>query len=231
MVESVLHKWFTRPARVDSIEALTANFRLITLSGEALKQVAWTPGDKVQIPLGGWVQRTYTPMDWDPVAGRFRILICLQADGPGSRWAHSLRPGDPCAIFGPRKSIDLTQLRHPVVFVGDETSFGLARALQGLKAQAEEVQCRFELSTPEALAALEFLNLPFAPFQTDSEAHWLEVEAQIRALIAPDRPLDFVLTGKATTVQRLRKFLRQEGIAASRIHARAYWAPGKKGLD
>jgi len=229
-----VQKVFTRQARVDSVEELNPKFRLITLSGDELKNVAWTPGDKVQIQLGGWVQRTYTPLDWVPEEGRFRILVYLHADGPGTRWARSLRVGDACTVFGPRKSIDLTQLRRPAIFFGDETSFGLARALKGPKAQAEGIAFLFELSTPpESFAAVAYLGFSKTHhhFRSDSEIHSLELEAQMRALLAAHRPIQFVLTGRSTSVQSLHKLLRREGFSSSQIRARAYWAPGKTGLD
>lgn len=33
-----------------------------------------------------FVARTYTPIDWDPVAGRTRIRGYAHGDGPGSAW-------------------------------------------------------------------------------------------------------------------------------------------------
>jgi hypothetical protein len=41
----------------------------------------------------------------------------------------------------------------------------------------------------------------------------------------------FVLTGKAGTIQRLRQRLKQHNVASRRIVTKAYWAPGKIGLD
>jgi hypothetical protein len=40
-----------------------------------------------------------------------------------------------------------------------------------------------------------------------------------------------VLSGKATSIQRLSKQLRQLGISRGRLQTKAYWAPGKAGLD
>lgn len=232
VVESVLQKLFTRQSRVDSIEELNPKFRLITLSGDALKKVTWVPGDKVQVQLGGWVQRTYTPLDWVSEEGRARILVYLHTDGPGTRWARSLRVGDACTIFGPRKSIDLTQLRRPAIFFGDETSFGLAWALKGAKEHVEGIEFLFELSTPsESLAAIRYLGLSNTHhrFRGDSETYLSELEAQMRALLAAHRPVQVVLTGRSVSVQRLHRLLRLEGFSSWKIHARAYWIPGKTG--
>lgn len=94
-----------------------------------MRDAGWTPGDKIQIQLGGWTQRTYTPMGWDAEGGRTRILVYLHAGGPGAQWARALRKGDDCVVFGPRRSVRLTRPQSTVIVVGDETSLGLAAAL------------------------------------------------------------------------------------------------------
>lgn len=93
MIESAMVKLFMRNARVLDIEDIGYAFRIVTLGGEALRKVAWTPGDKLQIQLGGWVQRTYTPIEWGTENGRTRILAYLHGDGPGTQWARTLRKG------------------------------------------------------------------------------------------------------------------------------------------
>lgn len=44
-------------------------------------------------------------------------------------------------------------------------------------------------------------------------------------------PLSFVLTGKASTIQRQRRVLKDCGVPGARILAKTYWAAGKKGRD
>jgi NADPH-dependent ferric siderophore reductase len=41
----------------------------------------------------------------------------------------------------------------------------------------------------------------------------------------------FILTGKATSIQRLQRALKAQGVPRSRLLTKAYWAPGKTGLD
>ena len=59
--------------------------------------------------------------------------------------------------------------------------------------------------------------------------HLEEMEAALPALAAAGAT--FVLTGKAGTIQRLRQELKRQAVPAERIVAKAYWAPGKTGLD
>lgn len=41
----------------------------------------------------------------------------------------------------------------------------------------------------------------------------------------------FVLSGKASSIQLLRRVLGASGVAPTQMKTKAYWAPGKKGLD
>ena len=41
----------------------------------------------------------------------------------------------------------------------------------------------------------------------------------------------WALSGKASSIQRLNKRLRSLGLSSRQIRTRAYWAPGKEGLD
>ncbi|HTN62803.1 MAG TPA: hypothetical protein VL147_14870 [Devosia sp.] len=40
-----------------------------------------------------------------------------------------------------------------------------------------------------------------------------------------------MLTGKASSIQKLNRALRSHGILSPQLKTEAYWAPGKTGLD
>ena len=97
-VMRTLLRWLMRPARVAAVETLSPHFRLADLEGEALRNVAWTVGQKVQLSMGsGLSARTYTPMSWDADSGRTRMLTFAHGDGPGSRWASGLAKATPAS--------------------------------------------------------------------------------------------------------------------------------------
>jgi ferric-chelate reductase (NADPH) len=225
--EATVQKLFTRRAHVVDIVDIGSAFRIITLGGDALRHVAWTPGDKLQVQLGGWVQRTYTPMDWDPVAGRTRILVCLHAGGPGTQWARMVRKGDDCILFGPRKSI--ARAASSVIVFGDETSLGLAAALRG-----PGTHLLLEVANPDqAMPVLGYLGLGGAYVSTRSagDAHLAEGETQLSTWLMTDPGAEIILTGRASAIQHMTRFLRQTEVGTGRRQSKAYWAPGKKGLD
>lgn len=228
----MLLRWLMRPARAAAIETLSPCFRLIELEGDALKDVAWSAGQKVQVAMGsGLSARTYTPMSWNAGSGRTRLLAFAHGDGPGSRWASGLREGDTCQLFGPRRSLDLADLEAPVILFGDETSFGLAAALRD-NLQAGGALHIFETTdVVESRQVLDAVNLREARLVARSagDDHLTTVEAELLRLAA--NGAQFVLTGKASSIQRVSRALKAAGVASARIKAKAYWSPGKTGLD
>jgi NADPH-dependent ferric siderophore reductase len=231
-VVRTLLQWLMRPARVAAIETLSPHFRLVHLEGEALRNVAWTAGQKVQVSMGsGLSARTYTPMSWDTDSGRTRIFTFAHGEGPGSRWANGRREDDTCQFFGPRRSLDLSSIEAPVVLFGDETSFGLAAALRDCP-QADGIIHVFEASdVGESRPVLETIGLSEAALieRTAGDAHLATAEAELSRLAASGA--HFVLTGKASSIQRVGRALKAAGVVSSRMKTKAYWAPGKAGLD
>jgi ferric-chelate reductase (NADPH) len=232
--EGVISKLFTKAAVVHAIDDVADGFRLLTLTGEALRGVAWTPGQKVQLMLGGWVQRTFTPMSWDGVAGSTQILAYMHGDGPAAAWARGRSVGDGCAIFGPRGSLDLNRLERPALLFGDETSFGLAYALRFTPATQNGVELLLEVNSTQAgtvaLAAIGVSGAHLIERRAD-EQHLGEVHERTVQLLQTGSIRGGVLSGKATSIQHMTKQLRQLGLPRGQLQTKAYWAPGKTGLD
>jgi NADPH-dependent ferric siderophore reductase len=223
---------FMKHATISACEAMADRFSLITLEDPALKGAAWTPGEKIQIAMGSaFIARTYTLTEWDAVAGRARVIGYAHGDGPGSAWLHGLKPGDVCDIFGPRRSLDVSARPEPLAVYGDETSIGLAYALLHHD-RARAVEGRFEVNDVDAsrrVTAHLGLDHVLLFERKKDDAHLEGMEATLPALAAAGAT--FVLTGKATTIQRLRTRLKSFAVPARGIVTKAYWAPGKCGLD
>ena len=221
-----------RPAGITAVKSLSPRFRLIDLEGEALEDVVWQPGQKVQVAMGiGLAARTYTPMSWDADRGSTRILAFAHGDGPGSRWSSGLRVGDTCQFFGPRRSLKLSALAAPVVLFGDETSFGLAVTLRD-RPMIAAATCVFEASDPaESRSVLEAVGLGDAILigRAAGDAHLRVAEVEVARLAA--RGAHVILTGKASSIQHMSRSLKAGGVTSSGVTAKAYWAAGKTGLD
>ncbi len=170
-------------------------------------------------------------IEWDTTAGRTRILGYAHGNGPGSAWVCDTRPGDECDVFGPRASLDVSHAAGMCVVFGDETSIGLAYALSR-HAPGGPMPCLLEVNTvANTRDVLTRLGLDGVELfeRKENDAHLEDIERRLTALVATGAT--FVLTGKTSSIQRLRRALKALGVPASRVMTKAYWAPGKTGLD
>jgi NADPH-dependent ferric siderophore reductase len=230
--EAAVSRLFTRAASVSEAVTVADGFRRIRLEGPDLRGVAWAPGQKLQIMLGGWAARTFTPMSWDAEAGITELLVYTHGAGPGAAWAEQLRGGESCLAFGPRRSLDLSALTGQPLLFGDETSIGLARALRGAGFGAARVV--LEVTAPAAAAAaLEAVGLSGATLvqRRPDDSHLKELEAELETWSRAEGLDSCVLSGKAGSIAVLHRALRRLGVARGRVLSKAYWAPGKRGLD
>lgn len=219
-------------ATVTANEILADRFRLITLEGPGLVDVAWTPGQKIQIAMGSaFVARTYTPILWNAATGRTCILGYAHGAGPGSDWLRTAVPGSACDIFGPRASLDIGRPAGPLAIFGDETSLGLAHAL-AQSVGMEVVNGFFEVGDVEASRSvavqLDLQNCAVVGREAE-DGHLSQFESKLPAL--SDAGATFVLTGKAGSIQRVRRALKALKMPPQRIRTKAYWTPGKTGFD
>jgi len=228
-----LKKLLFRELTVARVTHLSEHFERVDFVGEALRGVRFSTGDKLQIAFDGG-PRTYTPFYCDLARGALSILIYLHGDGPSARWARELKEGDRAFAFGPRSSLDLATATTPIALFGDETSFGLALALCEAGSGTGELAFVFEVTDPrESRAVLDALELPNAEVvaRRGDDEQLSEVEARLRARLARDGGTRLVLTGKAQSIQTLRKRLKAEPAAHTAQLVKAYWSPGKRGLD
>ncbi|MET0719760.1 MAG: siderophore-interacting protein [Tardiphaga sp.] len=223
-------KLFLRQATVVSNRRLATGFHLIELEGPDLKTASWTPGQQIQIGMTAFSSRTYTPIGWDTDNGRTRILAYAHGTAPGSDWVRAARTGTDCEFFGPRGSLDLDGAATAKLIFGDETSFGLA--CSALHPAAGPARCLFEVNLAgvarSVLAAMGIEDAELFERQAD-DAHLAAIERRLPAFAADGAT--FVLTGQAKSIQRLRQALKAMNVPSSRIMAKAYWAPGKTGMD
>jgi ferric-chelate reductase (NADPH) len=221
-----------RNTRVTKVVRLTPEFVQIELQAEAFRGATWVPGAKLQMRprRGTLLFRTYTPTRWDPDGGATELIVFTHGEGPAADWFRQVTVDDVCEVFGPRKSIELSRLSDHVVFVGDESSVGLACALRTVTSQVSYV---FEATEPEglrkALSDLQFADGCAVVARTPERSELLE-HAREAADTTAD-VFDLVVTGDAGTVHSLRRDSRRWSRPPRRMTGKAYWAPGRTGLD
>jgi NADPH-dependent ferric siderophore reductase len=210
---------------VTGIEDVNDSFRRLTVAAEA----RWSPGDKVQLWIGGARFRTYTPFAWDD--GSVSFLVYRHGPSPATTWADGVAVDQTLYFRGPRGSVNLASLDRAPIFVGDETSFALAASCP-----IPAVEHIFEATTPtsseEALAHLALPNCTLIPRRPD-DAHHEDLCALVLDTVRrqPDAPL--VLTGKSLSIKAIRQTLKQSPVSPTAPTARVktYWDPNRTALD
>ncbi len=217
-------------SQVASIEKLSENFVQVELSGSPIEKAKWTPGGKIQIDVGGLKFRTFTPLRWGEKEGSLTIIGYRRPGHPATDWLDALRVGEACEVFGPRDSLDFSRLEGKVALFGDETSFGIARVLRGVIGPRAHIFLELN-SLVEGQDVLARLGIEAAQTHERS-ADGAHLSALARGLIEKSGEFSTVfLTGRASSIQRLRTLLKEAGVPGGKLKTRPYWADGKAGLD
>jgi len=215
---------------VVNIISISTNLKKLTFRGD-LTGGDFQPGCAVIIRVNDTDYRNYTPCNVDVQKGIFDILFYLHGNAPGTNFVEKLRLGDEIRISSPRGHRYYDPSVKKFVMFGDETSLGLAISLQQLmKMNKKDYQFYFELDTanlnlPELLS-LEHATILHKRNKVDI-THWLDQfpKNHDSGWIAAN----FILTGNVTSIQILRKHLKNEGITG-KLSTQGYWLEGKRGL-
>ena len=221
------------PARVTRVDTVSERFRFIELQSDAFRNVTWEPAAKVALFVNGY-KRVYTPVSIDNEQGLMKILTYVHGSGPGSSWAASAKISDECRYFGPQPSLALSSLNNPYVLFGDETSFAAASTLQTRLGSGVESRLIFEVLSPtQAQVALDAVGLNNATLfeRSPDGSHLNRVAKLISQSLSEVGARSLILTGCGPSIQTLRRFLKTSELALSKNKVKAYWAPGKEGLD
>jgi ferric-chelate reductase (NADPH) len=222
-----------RPATVVGVDDHDG-FRTIDIAGERLAGAEWVPGDKVRIRTENFSLRTYTPVSWDGDAGRVRLLAYTHGSGPGSEWCRQAQPGVVCEVRGPDRSVRLDRVAGPVIFVGDETSFGLLLAWRASRPVSPPSAAIFEVVHRDASSATLADHDAVATElveRTAGEHHRAALAQATVDAVRNDPGATLVLTGCAQTIAVVRRGLKSAGAAPPGTLVKAYWDENRKGLD
>lgn len=224
-----LGKYLFEHTTIAAVTPIGGRFRRLDLVGPSLATTTFRPGDKVQVFVGDDGMRTYTPFDWDRASGKVSLLVFVRDESPGSRLGRDARVGDAVDFFGPRGSIDLDGIAGEMLLVGDETSFALARTA-GLRHPGARALIEVD-SLDEGRAVVEALGLEGVDLvlRAPGDGHLPTIAKRLLELTRPTTTL--VWSGRAKSIQGLRKALDATAVRPRKNLAKAYWAEGRRGID
>lgn len=216
--------------RVTETEYLNPFIKRIRLRGE-LKGWHCHPGYATAIRISDTEYRNYTPAFDDIEKGIVELIVHLHGDAPGSRYVHQLAIGDELKLIMPRGKKVYSEDATQYFFFGDETTLAMACALnERVKKNKALLHFYFELDA-------ENKNIPailgldnYSVFRKNKTLANVELVNQLPLFqMAGFKDATFIASGNATTVQTVRRAIKQHGVSGN-IIAQAYWAAGKTGL-
>jgi NADPH-dependent ferric siderophore reductase len=195
--------------------------------------IAFRAGQPVAIRVDDRNYRNYTPSFFDKQRGICDILFHLHGKGPGSALAARLSEGDTLRMSTPRGKYLYQADRDYHFFFGDETTLGLFRNLKDLvNEEGQNYIGVLELDddmkdVPDQLGLM-------VDTVCRTASHGAQAVDYINGLDPVLWDLwkrgAFYLMGNATSIQHVRKALKQRGVSSSQIITQPYWAEGKIGL-
>ena len=209
-------------AKVSVVQDLSPRVRCIRLKGPDIVGLEWSAGQKVKVRANGAL-RSYTPARVDSAQGWMDIVFFLHGNGPLSQWAAEASVGDEVHFEGPAKSMPgLQETPDWAIFLGDETTIGLAKAMIDALPKSVIAMGAVELDE-EDVTAIEAFDLPLSPAirrgqHGDPLIQWLE-QADI-----PEGNGMVWLSGEAITVIALRQALNKRTSVHAQIKVKAYWS-------
>jgi len=229
----VVFNGMIHPVEGSSVEYLSLNLKKIVMAGD-LSGTKFTPGNVIEFRVNDHEFRHYTASRFDRQQGVCEMLVYLHGKGEGSRWAESIKAGDRLKMMGPGGKINYRYAHsHHFVF-GDETSLGLFACLKEAALENDHpLYCLAELEENYS-GWPELVHVPAEVVGKSFATPALPATEKISALGGlfwqEWRDAAFYLTGRARSIQAVRKELLSQGVSMKNIQTEPYWAEGKKGL-
>lgn len=225
-----------RAGTVTSITTIHPHMRQFRIADESLRGLHWQAGQHIRLSLskGLPLLRTYTVRHYDSEQGSIDIWIMLHGEGPGCQWANTVKEGETVAFLGPTGSFVLPAEAAPYyLFVGEETAaVSFQIMLETLPEHATVLGCLETRAPGEEVPGASSHQLPWVyRGETSALSSALLLKA-VQSLELPASPGLAFLAGEARTCQAVRRHLIAERHwPRTAIHVKAFWTPGKTGMD
>lgn len=195
-------------------------------------KIAFTPGNVIEFRVSDTEFRHYTPSSFNKEAGICETIVYLHDKGPGSKWLGQLREGDTLKLLGPGGRMKMNTAAFAHFAFGDETSLGLMKCIASAAEKAHQsCTCIAELDAAH-MDWPQHLDLSIKAVPKNAAAQQDAVFAEIQLFLQQiyKNEAAFYLSGNASSIQAVRKYLLSQNIKAAQIQSDPYWAAGKTGL-
>jgi NADPH-dependent ferric siderophore reductase len=214
---------------------LTPRMRRVVLTGEALVDFSYLPGQSLMLrlpaPEGDVGRREYTIRTFDRARRQIALDFLLHGETPGPDWARTAGPGARIVARGPRGRTVFADGADWHLFLGDETGIPailhiLEQAPAGTRAFALVEVAGPEDELPADTAAALTLEWVRRGGPAGPSATLLD---RLAAFALPEGRGHAYIVGETSNVRAQRRHLIGRGLTRAQIASEGYWRPGRVG--
>jgi NADPH-dependent ferric siderophore reductase len=238
LVDSIAKRFATEAILIDKKQIAEHTFHL-TIQGEALKSLRYTPGEHLRILVGvdrdTSMQnkvRTYSVWRYDSTNGLMDLAVCTHSSGIGSRWVQELAIDSTIYFTGPKGKFTIDPSGDYYVFVGDMSAlahlYEINRHLPASKPVISLVYADQEVDFFPDLTG----NKPFSFYQLPQNPASTIIE-QLDSLTKkqPGNGMLYVGGDSRICVTLNHHFRRSLGWKNGQIKSKPFWNPLRTGLE
>lgn len=213
-------------------QMLSNNIKSVTFKGDFL-EANFIPGNEVLFRVNSNEYRHYTLSDYDKNEDTCKVIFYLNRQGPGNNWAVNIQKGDQLKMIVDKAKVKYNFESNQHFFFGDETSMGLYESLGKMALELDDEYFGILEVREENFPAVDGIKLLIdaVPSLENAPAEnaviWMENMHPKCWEMWKDAT--FYLTGRAKSVQRFKKYLKQKGVGFRQIITMPYWEIGKVG--
>ncbi|RDC56695.1 hypothetical protein DU508_05670 [Pedobacter chinensis] len=211
---------------------LSANIKCVTFKGD-LTEANLIPGNDVLFRVNANEYRHYTLSQFDENHETCEVIFYLNRQGPGNNFAINIQKGDLLKLIVDKTRVKYNDSSSQHFFFGDETSIGLYESLGKKALEMDEEYFGILELNGENFDALDHIKLLIDAVEADKDS---PAENAIRWMenMHPKcwemwKYATFYLTGRAKSVQKFKKYLKQKGVGFNQIITMPYWEVGRVG--
>jgi NADPH-dependent ferric siderophore reductase len=214
---------------VAAVDDITPHMRRIELTSSALDRFTCLPGQDLSLGFnrdGTAVRRRYTIRRFDRHRYLIELDVLLHGDGPGMRWAQTVKPGATIEAIGPRGKITLAEDADWHLFAGDATAVPAALVMMEALPASTPARAFLQIDGPQ-----DRQPFPDGPSRV-IDWHYDPADATALPAALTDAELPrgrghAYLAGEVSLVLALKSALLARGWEPERISAKAYWNRGR----
>jgi NADPH-dependent ferric siderophore reductase len=184
----------------------------------------WKEIPYIKFKVGDFAYRDYTPSGWDIETCTCTLFIDAAHQGPGSKWALSLKANDTVSYFKIKSTEHAPEETPAVIGLGDESSIGHLLALQQMVLPATRFSGAILINNERHREQFnEYFRSPLKPIPVnDIYGHNSLMQWVIEQQYTLDNTV-FYIAGNHTMVLQLRKLLRMQGYNSTQVKTQGFW--------